>query len=234
MTLIGRVGQLSALADTAASRSTRPRAAVNGRSDNTTTYELYKTRPSRTRRNPRGLLLRRKEVIAAFASAETGRPIGRSWHGTGGREGRGGRVAMPKKRRPEAGTELLVRYGFSRLGCQHSRGGRAAAADRTRAMQQVKYRLVNPGLAPRRTKLEMPGWAGQPDMPGIAHRSPKACSTASKFSIPTTMSFGSAAKTARWSLTAISGRLLTTAATGCGRRFAALGRIITLTSCCSI
>ena len=72
-------------------------------------------------------------------------------------------MAMPKKRRPEAGTELLVRYGFSRLGCQHSRGGRAAAADRTRAMQQVKYRLVNPGLAPPRTKLEMPGWAGQPE-----------------------------------------------------------------------
>jgi len=30
-------------------------------------------------------------------------------------------------------------------------------------MQQVKYRLVNPRLAPRRTKLEMPGWAGQPE-----------------------------------------------------------------------
>jgi len=30
-------------------------------------------------------------------------------------------------------------------------------------MQQVKFRLVNPGLAPRRTKLEMPGWAGQPE-----------------------------------------------------------------------
>jgi hypothetical protein len=30
-------------------------------------------------------------------------------------------------------------------------------------MQQVKIRLVNPGLAPRRTKLEMPGWAGQPE-----------------------------------------------------------------------
>ena len=30
-------------------------------------------------------------------------------------------------------------------------------------MQQVKIRLVNPGLAPRRTKLEIPGWAGQPE-----------------------------------------------------------------------
>ena len=29
-------------------------------------------------------------------------------------------------------------------------------------MQDVKYRLVNPGLRPRKTKLEMPGWAGQP------------------------------------------------------------------------
>lgn len=28
-------------------------------------------------------------------------------------------------------------------------------------MQQVKYRTVNPGLRPRRTKLEIPGWAGQ-------------------------------------------------------------------------
>lgn len=31
------------------------------------------------------------------------------------------------------------------------------------AMQDVKFRLVNPGLRPRRTKLEMPGWAGQPE-----------------------------------------------------------------------
>jgi hypothetical protein len=30
-------------------------------------------------------------------------------------------------------------------------------------MQDVKYRVVNPGLRPRRTKLEMPGWAGAPD-----------------------------------------------------------------------
>jgi hypothetical protein len=29
-------------------------------------------------------------------------------------------------------------------------------------MHEVKFRLFNPGLAPRRTKLEMPGWAGQP------------------------------------------------------------------------
>ncbi len=29
-------------------------------------------------------------------------------------------------------------------------------------MDDVKYRLVNPALRPRRTKLEMPGWAGQP------------------------------------------------------------------------
>jgi hypothetical protein len=31
------------------------------------------------------------------------------------------------------------------------------------AKQDVKFRLVNPGLRPRRTKLEMPGWAGQPE-----------------------------------------------------------------------
>ena len=30
-------------------------------------------------------------------------------------------------------------------------------------MQTVKYRLVNPGLRPRRTRLEIPGWAGQPE-----------------------------------------------------------------------
>jgi hypothetical protein len=30
-------------------------------------------------------------------------------------------------------------------------------------MHDVKYRVVNPGLQPRRTKLEMPGWAGKPD-----------------------------------------------------------------------
>jgi hypothetical protein len=30
-------------------------------------------------------------------------------------------------------------------------------------MQEIKFRLVNPGLKPRRTKLEMPGWAGKPE-----------------------------------------------------------------------
>jgi hypothetical protein len=29
-------------------------------------------------------------------------------------------------------------------------------------MQKVKFRLANPGLQPRRTKLVMPGWAGTP------------------------------------------------------------------------
>jgi hypothetical protein len=30
-------------------------------------------------------------------------------------------------------------------------------------MQDVKFRLVNPGLKPQRTKVEMPGWAGKPE-----------------------------------------------------------------------
>jgi hypothetical protein len=30
-------------------------------------------------------------------------------------------------------------------------------------MTEVKFRLVDPGLRPRRTKLEMPGWAGKPE-----------------------------------------------------------------------
>jgi hypothetical protein len=30
-------------------------------------------------------------------------------------------------------------------------------------MRVVKYRLINPGLQPRRTKLAMPGWGGTPD-----------------------------------------------------------------------
>jgi hypothetical protein len=30
-------------------------------------------------------------------------------------------------------------------------------------MQEVKYRLVNPELRPRRTKVEMPGWGGKPE-----------------------------------------------------------------------
>ena len=30
-------------------------------------------------------------------------------------------------------------------------------------MHDVKYRVVNPGLQPRRTKVEVPGWAGKPD-----------------------------------------------------------------------
>jgi hypothetical protein len=32
-----------------------------------------------------------------------------------------------------------------------------------RIMPQVKYRSVNPNLVPRRTRLEVPGWAGQPE-----------------------------------------------------------------------
>jgi hypothetical protein len=30
-------------------------------------------------------------------------------------------------------------------------------------MHEVRYRLFDPRLAPRRTRLEMPGWAGQPE-----------------------------------------------------------------------
>src|ERR1700691_3453886 len=30
-------------------------------------------------------------------------------------------------------------------------------------MHEVKFRLAHPGLQPRRTKLEMPGWAGKPE-----------------------------------------------------------------------
>ena len=30
-------------------------------------------------------------------------------------------------------------------------------------MKEIKFRLVNPGLNPRGTKLEMPGWAGKPE-----------------------------------------------------------------------
>jgi hypothetical protein len=30
-------------------------------------------------------------------------------------------------------------------------------------MQDIKFRLANPGLRPRRTKLEMPGWGGKPE-----------------------------------------------------------------------
>jgi hypothetical protein len=30
-------------------------------------------------------------------------------------------------------------------------------------MPLIKFRSVNPGLRPRRTLLEVPGWAGEPD-----------------------------------------------------------------------
>ena len=88
-------------------------------------------------------------------------------------------------------------------------------------MQQVKYRLVNPRLAPRRTKHEMPGGqASQSRAPmarrnslGIAHRSRKARNTASRSSIRMTTSFASAGKAASLFLTAISDRAHTIAAT---------------------
>lgn len=44
------------------------------------------------------------------------------------------------------------------------------------SVQEVKFRLVNPALAPRRTKLEMPGWAGQPKPRGDgSHEYPWHC-----------------------------------------------------------
>ena len=66
-------------------------------------------------------------------------------------------------------------------------------------MHEIKFRLVNPALRPRRTMLEMPGWAGQrePRTDGSQEyawrwcRSPKARSTASRYFIHTTMSCGS-------------------------------------------
>src|SRR5579872_5299883 len=36
-------------------------------------------------------------------------------------------------------------------------------AARERQMQPVRYRIVGEGLAPRRTRLEVPGWAGEAD-----------------------------------------------------------------------
>lgn len=44
-------------------------------------------------------------------------------------------------------------------------------------MQTVKYRLVNPGLQPRRTQLDIPGWAGEraPRKDG-SHEYPWHCS----------------------------------------------------------
>jgi hypothetical protein len=43
-------------------------------------------------------------------------------------------------------------------------------------MQEIKFRLVNPGLQPRRTKLQVPGWAGKstPRTDG-AHELPWHC-----------------------------------------------------------
>ena len=37
-------------------------------------------------------------------------------------------------------------------------------------MEKIKYRLNNPGLAPRRTKLEIPGWAGKRELKSLRLR----------------------------------------------------------------
>src|SRR5262249_50541580 len=85
MTLIGRVGQSSAWAKAAASRSAAPRAVANGRSNDTKTSRAL----NRPLWNPAGVRAGlpcrttctssrgQKKVIAAFALAETGRPISR-------------------------------------------------------------------------------------------------------------------------------------------------------------
>ena len=79
-------------------------------------------------------------------------------------------------------------------------------------MQDVKFRLVNPALAPRRTKIEMPGWAGQPKPRADGSHeyawhcapSPKARNTASRFSIRTRTSCASLSGTENGFSTAIS------------------------------
>jgi hypothetical protein len=69
---------------------------------------------------------------------------------------------------------LLCDFVRRQLGNSLQRGDFLALAERTNAMQQalragsdamqeIKFRLVNQALKPRRTKLEMPGWAGQPE-----------------------------------------------------------------------
>ena len=87
-------------------------------------------------------------------------------------------------------------------------------------MQQVKYRLVNPRLAPRRTKLEMPGWAGQPEPRADGsqefawHCAPftEGAQYGIESSLRMTTSFTSAGKAASLFLMAISDRAHTIAA----------------------
>ena len=102
-------------------------------------------------------------------------------------------------RRKSDGTSRRVRTFYAWAGGFHCILARQFSWG-SHTMQEVKFRLVNPELKPRRTKLEMPGWAGQPaprtdgsqDMLGIARRLPKARNTASRSSIPIAMSFASA------------------------------------------
>src|SRR5579864_4689072 len=73
--------------------------------------------------------------------------------------------------RSAKGLILLAFAAFARLGAG-PHGTLCAGTDflgqpaRTTLgelqMQDVKFRLVHPGLRPRKTKLEMPGWAGKP------------------------------------------------------------------------
>src|ERR1700733_7481496 len=70
-------------------------------------------------------------------------------------------------------------------------------------MEKVKYRLSDPGLAPRRTKLEIPGWAVSgsraqtvhANRSGTAFPSRKAHNTGSNYSTPTAINSASALKT---------------------------------------
>jgi hypothetical protein len=52
--------------------------------------------------------------------------------------------------------------GLCFKGTQNRIGTCMLAAIWGTPMHEVKFRLVHPGLQPRRTKLEMPGWAGHP------------------------------------------------------------------------
>jgi hypothetical protein len=107
-------------------------------------------------------------------------------------------------------------------------------------MPVVKYRSFNPGLRPRRTKMDMPGWGGlaQPrndgshEQPWHGAPFPKARNTESKFSIHTKMNCALRRKVERYSSPETSGPHRTT--TCSGRRFVPLKNIYTHISSCSI
>ena len=106
-------------------------------------------------------------ALVSIASAMRSRPPLGTHHHIGGASGYG-RIVRDALRQVHRGDRLIAifagrEYGaqeFDEVPRQASTNPEHWSATEDYMMNIVKYRTREPGLRPRRTKLEIPGWAG--------------------------------------------------------------------------